>query len=89
MLLYPLKHHKHLYQLYEIETGALNLISKKIANAKSNLRSSFNGYFQDLVMQVQGTSLETIGDFLVREIGNEGSSGSNDGFGGGGASGDW
>lgn len=59
--------------LYEIETGALNLISKKIANAKSNLRSSFNGYFQDLVMQVQGTSLETIGEFLVREIGNEGS----------------
>lgn len=67
------KEMEKLNQLYEIETGALNLISKKIANAKSNLRSSFNGYFQDLVMQVQGTSLETIGEFLVREIGNEGS----------------
>jgi len=67
------KEMEKLNQLYEIETGALNLISKRIANAKTNLRSSFNDYFQDLVMQVQGTSLETIGDFLVREIGNEGS----------------
>ncbi|QSG83957.1 LeoA/HP0731 family dynamin-like GTPase [Acinetobacter indicus] len=67
------KEMEKLNQLYEIETGALNLISKRIANAKTNLRSSFNDYFQDLVMQVQGTSLETIGDFLVREIGSEGS----------------
>ncbi len=67
------KEMEKLNQIYEIETGALNVISKKIANAKTNLRSSFNGYFQDLVMQVQGTSLETIGEFLVREIGNEGS----------------
>lgn len=61
-----------LNQVYEIETGALNVISKKIANAKTNLRSSFNSYFQDLVIQIQGTSLETIGEFLVREIGDEG-----------------
>ena len=67
------KEMEKLNKIYEIETGALNVISKKISNAKTNLRSSFNGYFQDLVMQVQGTSLETIGDFLVREIGNEGS----------------
>lgn len=67
------KEMEKLNQLYEIETGALNLISIRIANAKTNLRSSFNDYFQDLVMQVQGTSLETIGDFLVREIGSEGS----------------
>lgn len=67
------KEMEKLNQIYEIETGALNVISKKIANAKTNLRSNFNGYFQDLVMQVQGTSLETIGEFLVREIGNEGS----------------
>ena len=62
-----------LNQLYEIETGELNVISKKISNAKTNLRSGFNSYFHDLVMQVEGTSLETIGDFLAREIGNEGS----------------
>ena len=67
------KEMEKLNKIYEIETGALNVISKKISNAKTNLRSSFNNYFQDLVMQVQGTSLETIGDFLVREIGNEGS----------------
>lgn len=67
------KEMEKLNKIYEIETGTLNVISKKISNAKTNLRSSFNNYFQDLVMQVQGTSLETIGDFLVREIGNEGS----------------
>ncbi|HEM8307726.1 LeoA/HP0731 family dynamin-like GTPase [Providencia rettgeri] len=66
------KEMEKLNQVYEIETGALNIISKKIDNAKTNLRSRFNGYFQDLVMQAQGTSLETIGDFLVREIGDEG-----------------
>lgn len=67
------KEMEKLNQVYEIETGALNVISKKIANAKTNLRSSFNGYFQDLVMQVQGTSLETIGEFVVREVGDKGS----------------
>ncbi|WP_168378430.1 LeoA/HP0731 family dynamin-like GTPase [Acinetobacter cumulans] len=67
------KEMEKLNQFYELEIGALNLISKKIVNAKTNLRSNFNNYFVDLIMQVQGTSLETIGEFLVREIGNEGS----------------
>ncbi|NWK51397.1 50S ribosome-binding GTPase [Acinetobacter sp. SwsAc5] len=67
------KEMEKLNQFYELEIGALNLISKKIVNAKTNLRSNFNNYFADLVMQVQGTSIETIGEFLVREIGNEGS----------------
>lgn len=67
------KEMEKLNQFYELEIGALNLISKKIVNAKTNLRSNFNNYFADLIMQVQGTSLETIGEFLVREIGNEGS----------------
>lgn len=67
------KEMEKLNQFYELEIGALNLISKKIVIAKTNLRSNFNNYFADLIMQVQGTSLETIGEFLVREIGNEGS----------------
>lgn len=62
-----------LNQIYEIETGGLNLITKKITNAKSNLKSNFNSYFQDLVIQAQGTSIETIGEFLVREVGEQGS----------------
>ncbi|NUE94433.1 LeoA/HP0731 family dynamin-like GTPase, partial [Acinetobacter seifertii] len=66
------KEMEKLNQIYEIETGALNVISKKIAHARSNLKSSFNGYFLDLVMQVKGTSLETIGEFLAREIGDKG-----------------
>lgn len=67
------KEMEKLNQIYEIETGSLNVIAKKISNAKTNLRANFNGYFQDLIMQIQGTSLETIGEFLVREIGDEGS----------------
>jgi len=67
------KEMEKLNQIYEIETGSLNVIAKKISNAKTNLRANFNGYFQDLIMQIQGTSLETIGEFLVREIGEEGS----------------
>lgn len=62
-----------LNQIYEIETGTLNGIAKKITYAKTNLRANFNHYFQDLVMQVQGVSLETIGEFLVREVGDQGS----------------
>lgn len=66
------KEMEKLNQVYEIEIGALSVISKKIAHAKTNLRSSFNSYFQDLIIQVQGTSLETIGEFLDREIGDKG-----------------
>lgn len=66
------KEMEKLNQIYEIEAGALEVIAKKISYAKSNLKSSFIGYFQDLVIQVQGTSLETINDFLVREVGDKG-----------------
>lgn len=62
-----------LNKIYEMEAGSLNNIAKKITHAKTNLRSNFNNYFQDLVMQVQGTSLETIGEFLIREVGDSGS----------------
>lgn len=62
-----------LNQIYELESSSLAMIAKKISYAKTNLRSNFIHFFQDLIMQLQGTSLETIGDFLVREIGDEGS----------------
>lgn len=63
---------KKLIELHEIEEGALNNINKKITYAKSNLRNSLGGYFTDLIMQVSGTSLETINEFLIRELGHEG-----------------
>lgn len=62
-----------LNQIYEVETEGLSLVAKKITYAKSNLKSNFNSYFHDLVMQAQGASLETIGEFLVREVGEQGS----------------
>lgn len=64
---------KKLIELHEIEEGALININKKIKNSRSNLRNSLNGYFNDLIMQVKGTSLETINEFLTRELGHEGS----------------
>lgn len=63
---------KKLIELHEIEEGALSNINKKITYAKSNLKNSLGGYFTDLIMQVHGTSLETINDFLIRELGHEG-----------------
>ncbi|RYL29669.1 LeoA/HP0731 family dynamin-like GTPase [Acinetobacter piscicola] len=66
------KEMEKLNQIYELETGSLNVIAKRITYAKTNLKASFNGYFQDLIMQMEGTSLETISDFLIREIGDEG-----------------
>lgn len=67
------KEMEKLNQIYEIETGSLNIIAKKITYAKTNLKANLNHYFHDVVMQVQGTSLETIGDFLAREVGDSGS----------------
>ena len=67
------KEMEKLNQIYEIETGSLNIIAKKITYAKTNLKANFNHYFHDVVMQVQGTSLETIGEFLAREVGDSGS----------------
>lgn len=66
------KEMEKLNQIYEIEVGSLQVIAKRITNAKKNLKENFNSYFQDLIMQIRGTSLETINDFLVREIGDEG-----------------
>lgn len=50
----------------------LSRLNQKIVNVQGNLNSFFIRYFSDLVLQVKGTSMETIGDFLVREIGDEG-----------------
>lgn len=51
----------------------LRKISKKINDARINLRGRITRYFEDLVFQSKGVSLETFNDFLHREIGTEGS----------------
>lgn len=50
----------------------LDLLTHNIQRARDGLRNSINGYFEDLIIQIQGSSLDTIGDLLVREIGDDG-----------------
>ena len=45
----------------------------KINNAQIALRDFVARYFNDLIRQVNGTSLETFGDVMQKEIGSEGS----------------
>lgn len=45
----------------------------KMNDAQIALRSFVTQYFNDLIKQVNGTSLETFGDFMQGEIGSEGS----------------
>ncbi len=44
----------------------------EISQARTNLREFITRYFSDLTRQVVGTSLETVNDFVIREIGEEG-----------------
>lgn len=44
----------------------------EIEQTRINLREFISNYFSDLIMQVRGCSMETIGEFIEREIGNEG-----------------
>ncbi len=44
----------------------------EISQARTNLREFITRYFSDLTRQVVGTSLETVNDFVKREIGEEG-----------------
>lgn len=46
--------------------------TEKISTARIALREFVAKYFSDLIRQVSGTSLETFGDFMQREIGSEG-----------------
>ncbi len=48
-------------------------LNKEISQARIYLREFIIRYFSDLILQLSGTSLETFNDFVIREIGNEGS----------------
>lgn len=63
---------KKIGELYELQERDFHLLTQKISNAKLNLQKSFNSFFTDYIVQVQGASMETIGDFMIREIGQEG-----------------
>lgn len=60
-------------------TGISQIINKniqslepKISEIKINLREFISEYFTDLILQVSGTSLNTINHFIEKEIGSEG-----------------
>ncbi len=48
-------------------------LNKEISQARIHLEEFIIRYFSDLIFQVSGTSLETFNDFVIREIGDEGS----------------
>lgn len=48
-------------------------LNKEISQARIHLREFITRYFSDLIRQVSGTSLETFNDFVIREIGDKGS----------------
>lgn len=50
----------------------LSEIGKKIQNAQSSLTDFIIAYFGDLMLQVRGSSLETIQEFIDVEIGKDG-----------------
>lgn len=50
----------------------LKAIEKNIMESRRNLRDFATNYFADLIIQVKGSSLETIGAFIEREVGSEG-----------------
>ncbi len=47
-------------------------LNGEISQARIHLKEFITMYFSDLILQVLGTSLETINDFVKREIGEEG-----------------
>ncbi|WP_334092400.1 LeoA/HP0731 family dynamin-like GTPase [Helicobacter typhlonius] len=47
-------------------------LEENISESRRSLRNFATNYFTDLILQLQGTSLETFGEFFEREIGSEG-----------------
>ncbi|MCG3717832.1 50S ribosome-binding GTPase [Aliarcobacter butzleri] len=50
----------------------LNSLEPNIKDAKVYLRDFITNYFTDLILQVEGTGLETFNEFYEKEIGSEG-----------------
>lgn len=50
----------------------LTVTDGKISDARVRLRSSIVEYFSDLILQAQGVTMDTAGEFFEREVGDEG-----------------
>jgi len=57
-----------------VDTMKTKLIKTQalISDSRVGLRNFVTSYFADLILQVQGTDLETFNDFFQREVGDEG-----------------
>lgn len=64
--------------VYELDTlwadknHELKLIGQEINEARDGIEAAINRYFSGLIAQLGGSSLETIEEFLVQEVGEEG-----------------
>lgn len=63
---------EYLNKAMEKRRKEIQNLNGEIFQARINLKEFITRYFSDLSRQVNGTSLETFNDFLIREIGNEG-----------------
>ncbi|GAA9251885.1 hypothetical protein TH0058_02630 [Helicobacter pylori] len=51
---------EHLNKMIEKRRKDLQNLDKEISQARANLREFITRYFSDLILQVSGTSLETL-----------------------------
>ncbi|MGL2580983.1 LeoA/HP0731 family dynamin-like GTPase [Helicobacter pylori] len=63
---------EYLNKTLEKRRKDLQDLNKEISQARIHLKEFIIRYFSDLIAQVSGTSLETFNDFVIREIGDEG-----------------
>lgn len=66
------KNVEELKGLMQDKESELGVIRQSINSAKNSLRTFTANYFSDLVIMLRGTSIETFGDFVEMNIGNEG-----------------
>ncbi len=63
---------EYLNKAMEKRQKEIQNLKGEISQARINLKEFITRYFNDLIRQVAGTSLETFNDFVKREIGDEG-----------------
>jgi GTP-binding protein EngB required for normal cell division len=62
----------NLSKIVETISNNIDSLESKITKARIKLREFATEYFSDLILQARGTSMETIGNFVEREIGSDG-----------------
>ena len=61
---------EHLWSNKQSELAGLGI---QIRSARLNIKDSMKRFFDDVIMQARGVGMDTVADFLDREIGEEGS----------------